>query len=195
MHEFHYVPFFKSFDELPMRVLNSEAVDFRAASECFEPARRLKRRDLETLRLITTVHGKSCPTIGGILLFGRDRLRYFPDAWIQAGRFAGKDRSRIQDHAELTGLLPSAISEQMIESRPSFFASSEALLKAEGRSSSGAILERSDQRFAPFAPLREKRIFVLFVKRSQGFQFVLEIAIIQMIGNGCGGCRVLREFL
>jgi predicted HTH transcriptional regulator len=101
----------ESFDELPMTDLNSEAVDFRAASECFEPVRRLKRRDLETLRLITTVHGKSCPTIGGILLFGRDRLRHFPDAWIQAGRFAGKDRSRIQDHAELTGLLPNAIEE------------------------------------------------------------------------------------
>ena len=34
------------FDELLMMELNSEAVDFRAASECFEPVRRLKRRDL-----------------------------------------------------------------------------------------------------------------------------------------------------
>jgi len=34
------------FDESPMTDLNSEAVDFRAASECFEPVRRLKRRDL-----------------------------------------------------------------------------------------------------------------------------------------------------
>jgi ATP-dependent DNA helicase RecG len=33
------------FDESPMTNLNSEAVDFRAASECFEPVRRLKRRD------------------------------------------------------------------------------------------------------------------------------------------------------
>ncbi len=45
----------ESFDELPMTDLNSEAVDFRAASECFEPVRRLKRRDLETLRLIFRV--------------------------------------------------------------------------------------------------------------------------------------------
>src|SRR4030042_3577141 len=101
----------ESFDELPMTDLNSEAVDFRAASECFEPVRGLKRRDLETLRLITTIHGKPCPTIGGILLFGRGRLRHFPDAWIQAGRFFGKDRSRIQDHTDLTGLLPYAIEE------------------------------------------------------------------------------------
>jgi predicted HTH transcriptional regulator len=99
------------FDELPLSELNSEAVDFRAASECFQPVRGLKRRDLENLRLITKISGKSCPTIGGYLLFGRDRLRYFPDAWIQVGRFAGKDRSRIQDHTELTGLLPYAIEE------------------------------------------------------------------------------------
>jgi hypothetical protein len=30
------------------------------------------------------------------------------------------------------------------------------LLKAESRSSSGAIIERSDQRFVPFTPWREK---------------------------------------
>lgn len=31
------------------------------------------------------------PTIGGLLLFGRERLSRFPDAFIQAGRFAGTD--------------------------------------------------------------------------------------------------------
>ena len=41
------------------------------------------------------------PTVGGMLLFGPDRLAHFPDAWIQAGRFAGTDKARIQDHAEV----------------------------------------------------------------------------------------------
>jgi len=109
----------ESFDELPLPELNFEAVDFRAASECFLPVRHLKRRDLETLRLIKKIHGKSCPTIGGFLLFGRDRLRLFPDAWIQAGRFAGKNRSRIQDHIELTGLLPPAIEDAFARRRSS----------------------------------------------------------------------------
>jgi predicted HTH transcriptional regulator len=36
-----------------------------------------------------------------MLLFGRDRLARFPDAWIQAGRFAGIDRSAMADRAEL----------------------------------------------------------------------------------------------
>lgn len=43
------------------------------------------------------------PTVGGILLFGSDRERLFPDAWIQVGRFAGETRSRIVDQRELRG--------------------------------------------------------------------------------------------
>ena len=31
----------------------------------------------------------------------QDRLDHFPDAWIQAGRFAGRDKSAILDHARL----------------------------------------------------------------------------------------------
>ena len=51
------------------------------------------------------------PTIGGVLLFGVDRERHFPDAWIQAGRFAGSDKSRILDRAEFRSHLPRAIEE------------------------------------------------------------------------------------
>jgi ATP-dependent DNA helicase RecG len=81
--------------------LDSEALDFRAASESFAPQRKLGRRDLETLRLVTQHQGRQVPTIGGMILFGRERERHFPDAWIQAGRFAGADKSRILDRAEL----------------------------------------------------------------------------------------------
>lgn len=56
-------------------------------------------------------HGRQVPTTGGLLLFGRDRLRHFPDAWIQAGRFEGTDRARIEDHTESKGALPKAIEE------------------------------------------------------------------------------------
>lgn len=85
----------ESFDEQPMPELDSEAIDFRAASESFAAVRQLARRDLETLRLITDHQGRKVPTVGGMILFGKDRERHFPDAWIQAGRFAGTDKSRI----------------------------------------------------------------------------------------------------
>ena len=41
------------------------------------------------------------PTVGGVLLFGSDRERTFPDAWIQAGRFDGVDKARIIDQAAI----------------------------------------------------------------------------------------------
>jgi predicted HTH transcriptional regulator len=53
------------------------------------------------LRLLTRHQGKVVPTVGGFLLFGRERTSRFPDSWIQVGRFAGRDKSRILDHAEL----------------------------------------------------------------------------------------------
>ena len=97
-----------SLDEQPIPELNSEAIDFRAASEFFRPIRKLTRHEMETLRLLTTYQGRIVPTIGGVLLFGADRLSHYPDAWIQAGRFAGNDRRRIMDTAEVRSYLPGA---------------------------------------------------------------------------------------
>jgi predicted HTH transcriptional regulator len=94
----------EGFDEQPMPGLDSEALDFRAASECFAPSRKLGRRDLETLRLVTQYQGRKVPTVGGMLLFGKEREGHFPDAWIQAGRFAGTDKSRILDRAEIRSI-------------------------------------------------------------------------------------------
>ncbi len=103
-----------SFDEQPMPALNSEAMDFRAASEFFKPIRRLERSDLLTLKLATTYQGRIVPTIGGVLLFGVDRLSHYPDAWIQAGRFAGNDRRRLLDSTEIRSYLPEAAEETIL---------------------------------------------------------------------------------
>lgn len=91
----------EGFDEQPTTDLNSEAIDFRSASESFARRRKLVPRDLETLRLVTNHQGRKVPTVAGMLLFGRDRERHFPDAWIQAGRFGGSVRSRIVDQAAI----------------------------------------------------------------------------------------------
>lgn len=101
----------QSYDEEPLPEVDSEVVDFRVASELFAPVRTLRRSDLRTLRLLTPHQGHDVPTIGGVLLFGRDRERYFPDAWIQAGRFEGTDRSRILDSAEIKSLPVPAVEE------------------------------------------------------------------------------------
>jgi ATP-dependent DNA helicase RecG len=101
----------ESYDEQPMPALSSEAIDFRVASELFAGVRRLKLADLLTLRMIAKHQNKTVPTIGGVLLFGIDRQNHFPDAWIQAGRFQGTDRSKIADSVLLHSHLIGAIDE------------------------------------------------------------------------------------
>ena len=134
----------EAFDERAMPALNSEAIDFRAASESFASVRRLGKKDLETLRLVTEHQGRRVPTAGGILLFGHDRLRHFPDAWVQVGRFSGTDRARLTDHTELKGPLLDAIER--------------AIAFVEKHSNHGAQigrLRRSEQWSLPPAAVRE----------------------------------------
>ena len=102
-----------SFDERPMPDLNSDAIDFRVASEYFKPIRKLTLQGLQSLKLTTGHQGRIVPTIGGILLFGTTRLHHFPDAWVQVGRFAGDDRRRILDSAEVRSYLP-GVAEEVI---------------------------------------------------------------------------------
>jgi len=104
----------EAFDEQAMPELDSEALDFQAASESFASVRKLKRADLETLRLLTRHQGRKVPTIGGELLFGKDRERYFPDAWIQAGRFRGKDKTNIADSMEIRLYPVQAVEEAIV---------------------------------------------------------------------------------
>lgn len=92
----------EGFDQEPLADLDSEAIDFGAASQCFAERRPLRRKDIETLGLVRRYQERMVPTAGGILLFGRDRLARFPDAYLQAGRFAGADRANLADRTELT---------------------------------------------------------------------------------------------
>ncbi len=91
----------EAYDEQAMPELKSEALDFRAASESFAPVRELTRSDMETLRLVVKHQGRMVPTVGGMVLFGKERERFFPDAWIQAGRFRGADKTHIADSMEI----------------------------------------------------------------------------------------------
>lgn len=73
--------------------MNSEAIDFRAALEQFEKFSKINKKDLETVDILMDYQGKKVPTVSGLILFGKDRAKIFPDVWIQAGRFQGTDKS------------------------------------------------------------------------------------------------------
>jgi len=101
----------ETFDEQPMPELNSEALDFRAASEYFQPVRVMRERDWLTLGMLVDYQGHRRPTTGGILLFGTEREKWFPDAYLQAGRFRGTDRTDILDTVEFHQSLPQIVEE------------------------------------------------------------------------------------
>lgn len=91
----------KYFDETPMLDLNPEAIDFRVAAGFFEIKKVLSKKDLQTLELIVNSQGKKVPSIGGIILFSPRREEFFPDCWVQAGRFLGTTKSDIIDSLEI----------------------------------------------------------------------------------------------
>ena len=49
------------------------------------------------------------PTVGGLLLFGLQPERRFPDAWIQCGRFTGTNKAELPDTVECRGTLPRSL--------------------------------------------------------------------------------------
>jgi predicted HTH transcriptional regulator len=86
-------------------------LDFRVASELFAKYKEITPEALRSLHITTKHQGRVVPTIGGLLLFGKARLDWFPDAWVRAGRFAGIDRSRLVDSVEIRSYLPQAAEE------------------------------------------------------------------------------------
>jgi len=98
-----------AFDELPMPELSTNDLDLASMKSLFRGDRKLGEEELITLKLLTHEQGRLVPTRGAVLLFGKDRIRYFPDAWIQCGRFVGQDKAEIFDHIELHDHLPQAV--------------------------------------------------------------------------------------
>ncbi len=103
-----------AFDELPMLGLSVDDLDLAAITALFRGQRDMSESDLFTLRLLISDQGRMVPTKGAVLLFGKERNRHFPDAWVQCGRFIGRDRTDIFDHIELYGHLPQVMDDIML---------------------------------------------------------------------------------
>lgn len=101
----------KSFDEEICHETNCEEIDFTAASQLFYPHRKLQSSDLVSLGIIAKKGKDFIPTVAGILLFSKNRLLLFSDAWIQVGVFDGVDKERILDSQKITSFFPQAVEE------------------------------------------------------------------------------------
>lgn len=133
IRELHRAARHQSYDEEPLLEGNSEALDFRVISELFAGIRKLTTRDLLTLRLMTTHQRRKVPTIGGMLLFGKERLKYFSDAWIHCGRFAGTTKRKFIDVVELNDYPIYAIDQTLEFTKKHAFRAVEITEKAKNR--------------------------------------------------------------
>jgi len=133
-----------SFDEMPMPELTLEDLDLSLVRESFSDKRLIDDRALRTLKLLTTYQGRLVPTKGAVLLLGKSRALYFPDAWIQCGRFVGSDKTVIFDHIDIHSTLPAAIEDIML-----------FLKKHAMRSADFSSVRRRDVWSIPLTILRE----------------------------------------
>jgi len=133
-----------AFDELPMAELSPADLDREAITSAFADIRLISDLDLHSLRVLTRVQGRDVPTAGGMLLFGRDRQRWFPDAWLQCARFVGTTKAGIFDQLDIQAPLPQALDQAL------------AFLKKHAvRSADFQELRRVDRWSIPLASLRE----------------------------------------
>jgi predicted HTH transcriptional regulator len=100
-----------TFDEMPILELLEDEIDADAIREAFGGERKITKRELLSLKLLVNEQGKTVPTKGGIILFGKSRGKYFPDAKVMCGRFRGLDKLDIFDQVVIDTYLPFAIDE------------------------------------------------------------------------------------
>ncbi|PIQ46467.1 MAG: hypothetical protein COW04_02010 [Deltaproteobacteria bacterium CG12_big_fil_rev_8_21_14_0_65_43_10] len=98
------------FDEQPCMEANSEAIDFRAASEFFlQVGRTLAPSARRSLGLLVDHAGQVFPSRGAVLLFGKNRRLIFPDTVIRCARFRGVTTTQFIDQTEIDEHLPRSV--------------------------------------------------------------------------------------
>lgn len=92
----------RTFDELPCASESKNDLDWEAIKQAFQHnGKAITNQRAEDLHLLTSI-GSPCLTNGGVILFGRNRERKFPDAVIRCIRFLGTTRSKSLDHITIT---------------------------------------------------------------------------------------------
>ncbi|HLB40992.1 MAG TPA: ATP-binding protein, partial [Candidatus Babeliales bacterium] len=101
-----------TFDELPDLQGQASDLDWPVIQQLFATVN--KQVSLEralSLGLMTKHGNKTVPSNGGLLLFGKEHLRLFPEAKIRCARFLGADRTETLDQLDIDTYLPLAIPE------------------------------------------------------------------------------------
>lgn len=99
------------FDEQPMPDLSADDLDLSALTRWLGASHHIDDKALQTLKLLRPEQGRLVPTQGAVLLFGKERHLHFPDAWVQCGRFRGRDKVEIFDQQDIHAHLPDTVAQ------------------------------------------------------------------------------------
>ncbi len=103
-----------AYDEMSLPELSVNDLELEAINNTLGAQHRIDENGLRSLKLLVMEQGRLVPTRGAVLLFGKNRLEYFPDAWVQCGRFIGRDKAEIFDHIEFYDHLPNLVDSIML---------------------------------------------------------------------------------
>ncbi len=99
------------FDSMPVHHADLTDLDMKAIEQFFLNRKGIREippvinEALSAYRLITDQHGHIHPTTAGILLFGKDPQKFFPEAFIMCTRYAGIEGREALAYQDCTGTL------------------------------------------------------------------------------------------
>ncbi len=100
----------KTFDELPIQGANLSIIDWLVAEKLFiKSGKKFNKEKAQNLGITVEQGSQILPSNGGVLLFGKNRLKYFPDSLVRCARFGGTDKEVIIDEVEICEYLPLSI--------------------------------------------------------------------------------------
>ena len=100
------------YDEIPCIEAAEKDIDFILAEKLFsKESKKFSTQTAKSLQLIVKQQEKFYPSIGGVLLFGKDKKKstLFPHTTIRCARFLGKQRPKIHDPIDIPIQLPLAV--------------------------------------------------------------------------------------
>jgi predicted HTH transcriptional regulator len=101
----------RSFDEDTCFGSTDNDLDIDVIEKAF--ARSITEPELLSMGIKNKHENGSKPSIGGVLCFSKDKTRFFPDAWIQAGCFLGGNKNQILDSLEIKTYLHLSIEQAL----------------------------------------------------------------------------------
>lgn len=104
-----------SFDELPCVSAEVSELDKKMIQEKLKHSfKNITAKHYESLGIVRPHNRKKFVTYGGLLLFGKDKNKWLPDAMIKCVSFAGTEKKNIIDKRAITSNLIDSVDDAML---------------------------------------------------------------------------------